>query len=234
MSRRRTDPLRALTDDERRPLTRLSRSTAAPAVHVARAVMRLAVSGGSDYPRAARTAGRRSGDAVSHLVARFNREGVAALDPRHGGGRTPAYDATSRGRIRREAARTPTPDTGRGGDDRPEHGPAPVGEAGTDRHPGRGAGPAADGRRVAGGVGPVAVGLGHADHPAGGTAPAAGAVGPGQPGRAPDPGVRPVAVRARGDAPVHSPGWVVAEHGREYSAGAQAAGVGRPTPGESG
>jgi transposase len=111
MSRRRTDPLRALTDDERRHLTRLSRSTAAPAVHVARAVMLLAVSGGSDYQRAARTAGRRSGDAVSHLVARFNREGVAALDPRHSGGRVPAYDATARGRILREAARTPTPDT---------------------------------------------------------------------------------------------------------------------------
>ena len=111
MSRRRTDPLRALTDDERRHLTRLSRSTAAPAVHVARAVMLLAVSGGSDYQRAARAAGRRSGDAVSHLVARFNREGVAALDPRHGGGRASTYDATARDRILRDAARTPTPET---------------------------------------------------------------------------------------------------------------------------
>jgi transposase len=110
MSRRRTDPLRALTDDERRHLTRLSRSTAAPAVHVARAVMLLAVRGGSDYQSAARAAGRRSGDAVSHLVARFNREGLAALDPRHGGGHTPTYDAAARGRILREVTRTPTPD----------------------------------------------------------------------------------------------------------------------------
>jgi transposase len=72
--------------------------------------MILAVADGSDYQQAARAAGRRSGDAVSHLVARFNREGLAALDPRHGGGRTPAYDAAARERILREAARTPAPD----------------------------------------------------------------------------------------------------------------------------
>jgi transposase len=110
MTRRRTDPLRPLTSDERRHLTRLRRSTAAPAAHVARAVMLLSVADGSDYRAAARAAGRKSGDAVSHLVARFNREGVAALDPRHGGGRAPVYDATARERIRREAARTPTPE----------------------------------------------------------------------------------------------------------------------------
>jgi transposase len=72
--------------------------------------MLLAVAGGSDYQQAARAAGRKSGDAVSHLVARFNREGLAALDPRHGGGHTPAYDAPARDRILREAARTPTPE----------------------------------------------------------------------------------------------------------------------------
>ena len=110
MSRRRKDPLRPLTADERRHLTRLRRSAAAPAVHVARAVMLLAVADGSDYQAAARAVGRRSGDAVSHLVARFNREGVAALDPRHGGGHSPTYDAVRRDRILREAARTPTPE----------------------------------------------------------------------------------------------------------------------------
>lgn len=109
MSRRRKDPLRPLTDDERRHLTRLRRSSAAPAVHVARAVMLLAVADGSDYQRAARAAGRKSGDAVSHLVARFNREGLATLAPRHAGGRTPTYDAAAQARILREAARTPTP-----------------------------------------------------------------------------------------------------------------------------
>jgi len=110
MSRRRKDPLRPLTDDERQELTRLSRCHTAPAVRVARAAMLLAVADGSDYQQAARAAGRKSGDAVSHLVARFNRESLAALDPRHGGGHAPTYDAAARDRILREAARTPTPD----------------------------------------------------------------------------------------------------------------------------
>lgn len=109
MSRRRKDPLRSLTHDERNELTRLSRSRAESATRVARAVILLAVADGSDYQQAARAAGRTSGDAVSHLVTRFNREGLAALDPRHGGGHTPTYDAAARDRILREAARTPTP-----------------------------------------------------------------------------------------------------------------------------
>jgi len=110
MSRRRKDPLRALTDDERQELVRLRRCRAAPAVRVARAIMLLAVAGGSDYQQAARAAGRRSGDAVSHLVSRFNREGLAVLDPRHGGGHTPTYDTAARDRILREVARPPTPE----------------------------------------------------------------------------------------------------------------------------
>src|SRR5215207_8759728 len=111
MSRRRKDPLHPLTDDQRQELTRLSRCHTAPAVHVARAILLLAVADGTDYQQAARAAGRRSGDAVSHLVARFNREGLAALDPRHGGGHAPTYDTAARERILREVARTPTPKT---------------------------------------------------------------------------------------------------------------------------
>jgi transposase len=110
MSRRRKDPLRPLTDGARRELTRLSRSRTDPAVRVARAVALLAVADGADYQQAARAAGRKSGDAVSHLVARFNREGLAALDPRHGGGHQPTYDTAARDRILREVARTPTPE----------------------------------------------------------------------------------------------------------------------------
>ena len=110
MTRRRKDPLRTLSPDERRHLARLRRSSAAPAVHVARATVLLAVAAGADYQTAARAAGRKSGDAVSHLVARFNREGLAALDPRHAGGRVPTYDAAARDRVLREASRSPTPD----------------------------------------------------------------------------------------------------------------------------
>jgi transposase len=110
MSRRKKDPLRPLTDIESSALTQLSRSQAAPAVQVARAAMLLAVARGDDYQQAARAAGRRSGDAVSHLVARFNAEGLDALAPRHGGGRSPAYDQAARQRILREVERPPTPD----------------------------------------------------------------------------------------------------------------------------
>jgi hypothetical protein len=110
MSRRKTDPLRPLTDDESTALAQLSRSQAAPAPQVARARILLAVARGDDYQQAARAAGRRSGDAVSHLVARFNAEGTDALVPRHGGGRTPAYGQAARERILREVQRTPTPE----------------------------------------------------------------------------------------------------------------------------
>jgi len=110
MSRRKKDPLRDLTADERRELTRISRSQAAPAVEVIRAKILLAVASGDDYQAAARAVGRRSGDAVAHLVARFNAEGTAALTPRHGGGRRPTYGPEARGRIAAEAARAPTPE----------------------------------------------------------------------------------------------------------------------------
>ena len=110
MSRRKTDPLRELTEQERQELDRLSRSQVAPAVEVIRAKVLLAVARGDDYQDAARSVGRRSGDAVSHLVARFNAEGVAALTPRHGGGRRPTYGPEARARIAAEAARAPTPE----------------------------------------------------------------------------------------------------------------------------
>jgi transposase len=110
MSRRKKDPLRPLSDDERDTLTQLSRSRAAPAAEVARAKALLAVADGSDYQQAARAAGRKSGDAVSALAARFNREGLAALRPRHGGGRRRLYDERARARILKEARRVPTPE----------------------------------------------------------------------------------------------------------------------------
>jgi transposase len=110
MTRRRKDPLRPLTDTEHRELQRMRRSAAAPAAQVARAAALLLVREGLAYQDAARAVGRKSGDAVSHLVARFNREGLTALEPRHGGGREAAYDAAARDRILREVARAPTPE----------------------------------------------------------------------------------------------------------------------------
>src|SRR3954453_804104 len=100
MSRRRKDPLRTLSADERSELARLSRSRHAPAAQVARATALLAVGGGAgvvavaggrSYLTAARRAGRRDGDTVAAWVARFNREGLAAVVPAHGGGPPAPY-----------------------------------------------------------------------------------------------------------------------------------------------
>lgn len=110
MTRRQKDPLRPLTDDERDWLMRVARSQAEPAAHVARAKALLAVADGESYTAAAKAAGRRSGEAVSRLVSRFNREGLAALEPRHGGGPPVIYADGKRGRILSEARRTPARD----------------------------------------------------------------------------------------------------------------------------
>jgi len=107
MSRRKKDPLRPLTFAEREALTHLGRSRSAPSAEVIRARLLLAVADGSGYQQAAASVGRRSGDAVSALVARFNQEGLDALRPRHGGGRT-TYGGQARDRILREVRREPT------------------------------------------------------------------------------------------------------------------------------
>jgi transposase len=110
MSRRKNDPLRPLSDHEHEALAQLSRSQAAPAAQVVRAQLLRLVAAGSGYQDAAHAVGRKSGDAVAALVTRFNREGLLALAPRHGGGRRQVYDAPARTRILREAQRAPTPE----------------------------------------------------------------------------------------------------------------------------
>lgn len=106
---RQKDPLRALSADEVSVLRHLSRSSREPAVVVARAKAVLAVAAGATYTAAAQAAGRRSGDAVGRLVARFNQEGLEALVPRHGGGQPARYTSAERERILTEARRVPTP-----------------------------------------------------------------------------------------------------------------------------
>jgi transposase len=54
-------------------------------------------------------AGQRSDEAVSQLVAPFNRHGLAALEPHGKGGPKPTYDAPARERILAEAKRPPDP-----------------------------------------------------------------------------------------------------------------------------
>jgi transposase len=107
MSRQRKEPLRPLTDEEREVLKQIARARSEPASHVARAKILLAVAEGKTYQAAAEVAGRKSNDAVSQLVSRFNQEGLAALVPRHGGGPPVAYGAAERARIVAEVRRVP-------------------------------------------------------------------------------------------------------------------------------
>lgn len=107
MPRPQKDPLRPLAPDEHAWLERLSRSHAEPAAQVARAKALLAVAAGHRFTEAARLAGRKSGDAVAHLVARFNREGLAALEPGHGGGQPKRYTQREQARILQEVGRIP-------------------------------------------------------------------------------------------------------------------------------
>ena len=104
MSRRHKEPLRALSAAERAELTRLSRSPSAPAAWVARATALLAVAEGQSYLAAARQAGRRDNDTVAAWVARFNREGLPAVRPRHGGPSV-RYGAAAQQRILEEVRR---------------------------------------------------------------------------------------------------------------------------------
>lgn len=107
MSGHKKDPLRKITEEERNWLERISRSQSEPAGHVSRAKEILAVANGMSYQEAARLAGMKSGDAVSHLVERFNREGLAAIQAKHGGGPNTKYSATERERVLVEARRQP-------------------------------------------------------------------------------------------------------------------------------
>src|SRR4051812_49882680 len=86
MSRRQTNPLRALSAEERTALTQLSRSQRMPAAQVARAVALLAVSHGESYTAAAREAGRRGKDTVGGGGGRVHPEGLPAGGARRGGG----------------------------------------------------------------------------------------------------------------------------------------------------
>ena len=107
MPRRQKQPLRPLTMPERQHLQQIARAQALPTAQVARAKALLAVAAGSRYVQAAQAAGRKSGDAVSHLVARFNQEGVSSLIPLHGGGPTPLYGPQQREHILAQARRVP-------------------------------------------------------------------------------------------------------------------------------
>jgi transposase len=107
MSRHQKDPLRPLTAEERTELTRLSRAQSAPAAEVDRARALLAIADGASSTAAARLVGRGHNETISAWVSRFNREGVSAVRPHHGGGPRIRYGAEAQQRILAEWARSP-------------------------------------------------------------------------------------------------------------------------------
>src|SRR3982750_1483481 len=107
MSRRQKDPLRPVTAEEGQEPARLSRSPSAPAAQVERARALLAIADGASYTVAAHQVGRRHTETISAWVSRFNRDGLAAVRPGHGGGAGVRYGADVQQRILAEWARTP-------------------------------------------------------------------------------------------------------------------------------
>jgi transposase len=107
MPRPQKEPLRPLTEHERTTLEAVARSGAERADRVSRAKALLAVADGARFTAAARAAGRRSGDGVAKLVARFNATGLAALTTRPGGRPPLRYGADEADRILREVRRSP-------------------------------------------------------------------------------------------------------------------------------
>ena len=107
MARAPKEKLRPLTPEERTVLEQTARARSERAERVARAKALLAVADGATFVAAAQAAGRRSNDGVARLVARFNREGLAAVAGRHGGGPALQYGPTEQERILREFRRAP-------------------------------------------------------------------------------------------------------------------------------
>lgn len=107
MPRPQNAPLRPLTVHERATLEQVARSGAERADRVGRATALLAVADGATFTAAARAAGRRSGDGVGKLVARFNAAGLEALTSRPGGRPPVRYGPEQAARILREARRPP-------------------------------------------------------------------------------------------------------------------------------
>lgn len=107
MAAKQKNPLRELSPEERDTLQKVSRSLSLPAEQVSRAKILLAVAEGKNYMEAAHSLGRKSNDAVSHLVERFNKQGLSALEIRHAGGPVLQYGPAEKERIIREFKRTP-------------------------------------------------------------------------------------------------------------------------------
>ncbi len=107
MAAMQKERLRPLTIAEPGELQAIVRASSERVDRVQRATALLAVAGGQTFTAAAAAAGYRSPGAVTYLVRRFNRAGLAALAIASGRGRRPTYDAAARARIVATAQRPP-------------------------------------------------------------------------------------------------------------------------------
>ncbi len=93
------EPLGCLAEPELAALRRIAHASSERVDRVRRARALLAVAAGASFAQAAREAGLGSGSTVANLVARFHRQGLAALTIASGRGRKPTYDGSARARI---------------------------------------------------------------------------------------------------------------------------------------
>ncbi len=107
MSRPPKEPLRPLTEEERKEIERVSRASSESRICHQRAVALLAVAEGKSLSEAARLAGWKSHDPVTKVTRRFNTIGLLALSdlPRPGPQRK--YGPEAQARILQEARRSP-------------------------------------------------------------------------------------------------------------------------------
>jgi len=107
MARQAREPLRELTSEERHKLQKVARSRTDTAEVVARAKSILAVAEGANFAAGARSGDRKSGYGVGKLVARFNREGLNALQTKAGAGHPFTYTTEQREQVLAEYRRVP-------------------------------------------------------------------------------------------------------------------------------
>jgi transposase len=107
MATMQQERLRPLTETERCELVAITQASSERVDRVQRARALLAVARGETFAAATQAAGYRSAQAVTYLVRRFNRDGLAVLAIAAGRGRRPTCDAAARARIVATAQRPP-------------------------------------------------------------------------------------------------------------------------------
>jgi transposase len=107
MSRSASEPLRQMTEEEKKELQRVSRASSETRIRHQRAVALLAVSEGKSLSEAARLVGWKGHDPVTKITRRFNSMGLASLNDQPRSGHPCRYGSVQKARILQEARRDP-------------------------------------------------------------------------------------------------------------------------------